>query len=143
MRTSGEFAAVTESELIDAGTAIQEPARRAVAGAARTLLDIAASIVDVTQAGHRVFAFGAGHADMFAMELYSRAGGLRIYEIMHLEDLDPIKRPFGMQMRDSAPERDPANGAALIGHYGVAAGDLVIIASQSGRNGAGVQLAPD
>lgn len=131
----------TSVDLVAAADTISEPAHRAVAAAADIVADVAVRVVEATQSGHRVFVFGAGHADMFAMELYSRAGGLSLYTIMHLVDLDPVKRPFGDQMRDSEPERDPANGAALIEHYGLAAGDLVLIASQSGRNGAAVELA--
>jgi uncharacterized phosphosugar-binding protein len=132
---------LTSVDLVAAADAISGPARRAVAGAAEAVAELADRVVETTRSGRQVFVFGAGHADMFAMELYSRAGGLSLYTIMHLVDLDPVKRPFGDQMRDSEPERDPLNGAALIEHYGVAAGDLVMIASQSGRNGAAVELA--
>lgn len=141
MNNPAPDAALSSAALIAASHAITEPATRAVAAAAETLIDVAGRIVDTVEGGHRVFAFGAGHADMFAMELYSRAGGLRLVEIMHLQDLDTTKRPFADQMRDSEPERVPANGAALIEHYGIAAGDLVLVASHSGRNGAGVELA--
>jgi uncharacterized phosphosugar-binding protein len=127
--------------IIEAAASINGPATRAIELAAGTLVQVAERIVDAIRDGHKVLAFGAGHADMFAMELYSRAGGLQLYQIMHLDDLSPQKRPFGMQMRDSEPERDPANGAELIGHYGIARGDVVLIASQSGRNGAAVELA--
>jgi uncharacterized phosphosugar-binding protein len=131
----------TSVDLVAASRTISEPAHRAVEAAADVVADLAALVVDRTQSGHQVFVFGAGHADMFAMELYSRAGGLSLYTMMHLVDLDPVKRPFAEQMRDSEPERDPANGAALIEHYGIATDDLVLIASQSGRNGAAVELA--
>lgn len=141
MNSPAPHAGVTAATLVAASKAISEPATRAVAAAAETLVAVAARIVDATSTGHHVFLFGAGHADMFAMELYSRAGGLSIYQIMHLVDLDPVKRPFGDQMRDSMPERDPANGAAMIDHYGIAAGDVVLIASHSGRNGTAVELA--
>lgn len=127
--------------IIRAAASINGPATRAIELAADTLVQVAELIVDATGAGHRVFAFGAGHADMFAMELFSRAGGLRLYQIMHLQDITPEKRPFGMQMRDSEPERDPANGAELIRHYNIDRGDIVLIASNSGRNGAAVELA--
>jgi uncharacterized phosphosugar-binding protein len=141
MDSPGSESAVNAAALIAASRTINDPAIQAVSAAAGTLIEVAGRIIDTKQAGHRVFAFGAGHADMFAMELYSRAGGLRLVEVMHLQDLEPSKRPFADQMRDSEPERDPANGAALIDHYGIAAGDLLLIASHSGRNGAGVELA--
>jgi uncharacterized phosphosugar-binding protein len=141
MDSPASAGANTHEAVIEAARKINAPAMRAVQQAADTLVDLAERIVEATADGHQVFAFGAGHADMFAMELYSRAGGLRLCQIMHLTDLDPQKRPFGMQMRDSEPERDPANGAELIRHYGIANGDIVLIASNSGRNGAAVELA--
>lgn len=140
MDSTGSRSTVTAAALIAASRTINDPAIQAVSAAAETLIDVAGKIIDTLQAGHRVFAFGAGHADMFAMELYSRAGGLRLVEVMHLQDLESSKRPFADQMRDSEPERDLTNGAALVDHYGIASGDLLLIASHSGRNGAGVEL---
>ena len=94
----------------------------------------------VTSGGH-VFTFGAGHAQSLAMEFSSRAGGLAIFQSMHLQDIRPERRDAFWDLRDSAPERIPENGIKVLDHHKVKANDVVIIASQSGRNGAIVEMA--
>jgi uncharacterized phosphosugar-binding protein len=102
---------------------------------------VAERIAEAIAGGGRIFALGAGHAQVFAMELFNRAGGLRGFVEMSLEDLRPDKRPASVQLHDSLPERDPANGALILQHYSVTPADVVLIASNSGRNGAIVELA--
>ena len=94
----------------------------------------------VTSGGH-VFTFGAGHAQSLAMEFSSRAGGLAIFQSMHLQDIRLEPRDAFWDLRDSAPERIPENGIKVLDHHNVKENDLVIIASQSGRNGAIVEMA--
>ena len=94
----------------------------------------------VTSGGH-VFTFGAGHAQSLAMEFSSRAGGLAIFQSMHLQDIRLEPRDAFCDLRDSAPERIPENGIKVLDHHNVKENDLVIIASQSGRNGAIVEMA--
>lgn len=132
-----------DRRLVDASRVLVEPALAAVAEGAGSLVGLAARIADAVADGHRIFVFGAGHASMFGMELVNRAGGFKIFDIMHLNDLTPGWRPFGSQLRDSEPERVAENGTRLLSHYGAAAGDIVLVASNSGRNGSAVQLALD
>lgn len=113
----------------------------AAAGEIEALEAVAERIVETVADGGRIFAIGAGHAQVFAMELVSRAGGLRAFREMSLEDLRPDKRPASAQLGDSLPERDPANAALILQHYSVTPADVVLIASNSGRNGAIVELA--
>ncbi|HEY1639423.1 MAG TPA: sugar isomerase domain-containing protein [Streptosporangiaceae bacterium] len=113
----------------------------AAAGETAALEPVAERIAVAIAGGGTVFALGAGHAQAFAMELVSRAGGLRGFAQMSLEDLRPGKRAAAVQLRDSLPERDPANGALILQHYSVTPADVVLIASNSGRNGAIVELA--
>lgn len=91
--------------------------------------------------GGNLYTFGAGHSWAFAAELCSRAGGLRPVTAMNLDDLRTSPRPSYMQLTDSLPERDPANGPALLHLHGVTGRDALIIASQSGRNGASIAMA--
>ena len=93
--------------------------------------------------GGRVFTFGAGHAQALAMEFSSRAGGLAIFQSMHLQDIRQEPRDAFWDLRDSQPERIPENGPKVLDHHKVTANDVVIIASQSGRNGAIVEMALD
>lgn len=127
--------------LTSAGEAVLGPARSAAHDEARSVSVVAKAVAKAIMSQGRVFAFGAGHAQAFAMELYHRAGGLPGFVDMNLEDLRAEKRRAGCQLGDSAPERDPANAPLLLDHYSVRSGDVVLIASNSGRNGAIVELA--
>lgn len=98
-------------------------------------------IFDSVTSGGNVFTFGAGHAQSLAMEFSSRAGGLAIFQSMHLQDIRPERRDAFWDLRDSEPERIPENGIKVLNHHNVKENDLVIIASQSGRNGAIVEMA--
>ena len=98
-------------------------------------------IFDSVTGGGNVFTFGAGHAQSLAMEFSSRAGGLAIFQSMHLQDIRLERRDAFWDLRDSAPERIPENGIKVLDHHKVKANDVVIIASQSGRNGAIVEMA--
>lgn len=103
--------------------------------------DVAANVADRVAAGGRLYTFGAGHSSAIATELCSRAGGLPCVTSMSLEDLRSEPRPAHEQLADSAPERDPANGVALLREYGVGPADALLVVSQSGRNGAPVEAA--
>ena len=100
-------------------------------------------IFDTVVGGGNVFTFGAGHAQSLAMEFSSRAGGLAIFQSMHLQDIRQEHRDAFWDLRDSQPERIPENGLKVLEHHKVKENDLVIIASQSGRNGAIVEMALD
>jgi uncharacterized phosphosugar-binding protein len=137
----GTFAAPGLPGPAEAAAAVLEVARAAAAGEAEVIEAVAERIAETLAAGGRIFALGAGHAQVFAMELFSRAGGLRGFVQMSLEDLRPDKRSASVQLHDSLPERDPANGALILERYSVTPADVMLIASNSGRNGAIVELA--
>jgi uncharacterized phosphosugar-binding protein len=75
------------------------------------------------------------------MEFSSRAGGLAIFQSMNLQDIREENRDAFWELRDSQPERIPENGPKVLDHHKIKKNDLVIIASQSGRNGAIVEMA--
>lgn len=116
-------------------------AAEAVRDEIATIERVAAQVAGRLHGGGRLFGYGAGHAYAFAMELCSRAGGLPRVVAMNLDDLRQTPRKAKWQLMDSEPERVPANGPALLGLHGVGARDAVVIASQSGRNGAAVEMA--
>jgi uncharacterized phosphosugar-binding protein len=124
-----------------AGDSVLKPAQLAVEHEGPAIASVAVRVADAIVNGKKVFTFGAGHAQFFALELFSRAGGLPWFQAISLEDIRSDKRDASVQMRDSAPERDPANAAVLLDQVGVASGDVVLIASNSGRNGAIVEMA--
>ena len=121
--------------------ALLAPAIRAAAVNAGAISSAADEIVDRVTAGGHLFAYGAGHAYAFAAELCSRAGGLSYWASMNLEDLRETQRLTREQLHDHGPERDPSQGVALAELHGVKSGDVLVIASQSGRNGAAAELA--
>ena len=94
-------------------------------------------VADTLAAGGVVHAFGSGHSHMLAEELYYRAGGL-----VHV-------RPIlfeGLMLHASAPlstalERMPGLAAALLEDHPIAAGDVLIVASNSGSNAVTSELA--
>jgi uncharacterized phosphosugar-binding protein len=107
----------------------QEPAIRAAGSAvARALAD-----------GHRLWTFGTGHSHLLAEELYMRAGGL--------DDVGAVLEPSLMLHeglgKSSTLERLPGLAAALLTQYDVGPGDVVLVASNSGRNAVPVEFAEE
>lgn len=129
------------TDLAEHASSLLSPAVSAAAANAHEITIAAKEIADRIERGGHLFSFGAGHAYAFAAELCSRAGGLPFWASMNLEDLRDTPRLARKQLHDSAPERDPAQGVALARLHGVATGDVIVIASQSGRNGASVEMA--
>ncbi|QEW04320.1 sugar isomerase domain-containing protein [Microbacterium lushaniae] len=117
------------------------PARAVAAQEVDTIARVALRFAEIFERGRRVYGFGAGHSKAVADELCYRAGGLPGFTSMNLDDLRTEPRPAHLQLSDSMPERDPANGPALLELFAVGAGDGLLIASQSGRNGAIVEMA--
>jgi uncharacterized phosphosugar-binding protein len=117
------------------------PAVTAAAAESGAIARVASTIASRIAGGGRLFTFGAGHSWAVAAELCSRAGGLPMVIAMNLDDLRDEPRPSHLQLADSMPERVSANGPALLARHGVGTGDALLIISQSGRNGASVEMA--
>jgi uncharacterized phosphosugar-binding protein len=101
-------------------------------------IDAAAALIAETLAAGRTFhAFGSGHSHMIAEELYYRAGGLvRVRPILF----------EGFMLHGSATlsttlERIPGLAAAILDDHGVGAGDVLLVASNSGSNAAVTEMA--
>lgn len=88
------------------------------------------ALVEALASGHTVHAFGTGHSHMLAEELFYRAGGLvRVSPILF----------EGLMLHSSARlstslERLPGLAEALLDDHSVVAGDVVVVASNSGSN---------
>jgi uncharacterized phosphosugar-binding protein len=84
-----------------------------------------------------LYAFGTGHSHTVAEEVFYRAGGLA--------RAAPIFEPRLMLHESAAEstrfERQEGLAAELLGRYPVAAGDLLLVASNSGRNAVPIELA--
>lgn len=94
-------------------------------------LDQAASLVAETiQRSGLVYTLGSGHSLTIAAELYFRAGGMSHFDIIQ-------DRTFGRA------ERLSGYAAILLESYPISANDLLIIASNSGRNPLPVEMATE
>jgi uncharacterized phosphosugar-binding protein len=94
-------------------------------------------VADALAAGGTIHVFGSGHSHMLAEELYYRAGGLvRVRPILF----------EGLMLHGSAPlstalERLPGLAGAIIADQPLAAGDVLVIASNSGSNAVITEMA--
>lgn len=84
-----------------------------------------------------IYAFGTGHSHMLAEELFYRAGGLvRVYPI-----LDEGLMLHAGAAKSTGFERLHGYAEALLANYPVKAGDVIVIASNSGRNPVSIEMA--
>ncbi|WP_427892043.1 sugar isomerase domain-containing protein [Kribbella sp. GL6] len=114
----------------------------AVAERNRTAIAAAAGLIaDAVGAGGVVQAFGTGHSEAFAMEVAGRAGGLVPTNRLTLRDPVLLGAEPPEFLKDPALERDPGVIARLLELAPLQPGDLFMIASNSGVNGAVVELA--
>nr|WP_239082713.1 SIS domain-containing protein [Actinoplanes teichomyceticus] len=101
----------------------------------------AALLTTAVRSGGVIQAFGCGHSEALAMEIAGRAGGLVPTNRIALRDIvlyggDPIET-----LADPAVERDPAVAHRLYQLAPVKPDDAFVIASNSGINGAVVEMA--
>lgn len=107
----------------------QEPAIRAAGEA------VARALVE----GHRLWTFGTGHSHLLAEEVYHRAGGLDGVRAV----LEPSLMLHEGAGKSSTLERLPGLASALLSQHDVGAGDVVLVASNSGRNSVPVEFAEE
>lgn len=86
---------------------------------------------------HWLYAFGTGHSHLLAEEVFYRAGGLAHAVPM----LDTNLMLHENAIDATYLERREGYAATLLKHYPVEAGDLLIVASNSGRNAVPIELA--
>lgn len=94
-------------------------------------------VADALENGNNIFAFGTGHSHMLAEELFYRAGGL--------VNIRPILET-SLMLHESASkstklERLGDYGEILFEEYGLKKGDVLLVFSNSGRNGVSIDLA--
>ncbi|GAA4086456.1 SIS domain-containing protein [Nonomuraea soli] len=98
-----------------------------------------ALIAGALAGGHRLWAFGTGHSHLLAEELYARAGGLADVHAV----LEPALMLHEGPEKSSALERLPGLARVLIETRDMREGDVVVIASNSGRNAVPVEFAEE
>lgn len=97
----------------------------------------ACAFADALENGRNIFLFGTGHSHMLAEELFYRAGGL--------VNIHPVLET-ALMLHESASksteiERLEGYAQILFDSYGMRAGDVIVIISNSGRNGVCVDMA--
>lgn len=98
---------------------------------------IAASLAD----GGVLHVFGTGHSEALAMELCGRAGGLIPTNKLALRDAVLLGDLPPSALADPKAERDPELAKKVWELAPIQAGDVILIASQSGGNGSTVEMA--
>lgn len=88
-------------------------------------------LFDCEKQGGTIYAFGTGHSHMMGQDLYARAGGYaKVVPIVEIE-LTLLTHPT----KSTTIERIPEYADVLEHLYHVKADDVVIVSSNSGRNG--------
>lgn len=118
-------------------TAVQRQIEEVTRGQ-RSAIDIAARWVGEALILKRfLFVFGTGHSHMLAEELFYRAGGLaRVIPI-----LDEPLMLHQSATRSTEVERQTGYADQILGRYPLGIGDVLIVASNSGRNAVPIELA--
>jgi uncharacterized phosphosugar-binding protein len=94
-------------------------------------------LVEDVKAGKSLFAFGSGHAAIFTMELYHRAGGCSFLVPVFADYLLPTAGPPVVRVL----ERTAAAANMMLARVEPQAGEMIWISSQSGINTAVVDFA--
>lgn len=98
---------------------------------------IATRLADDVQNGKSLFVFGSGHSSLFALELYHRAGGASFLIPVVESYLMPQAGPPVVRVM----ERTGGIGSALLSRAAPQPGEMLWIASQSGINSVGIDVA--
>ncbi|MCW3820075.1 SIS domain-containing protein [Micromonospora sp. DR5-3] len=122
-------------------TAVSDRLER-VANSQSAEIEKAADLISAAiQGGGVVHAFGAGHSEALAMEIAGRAGGLVPTNRLALRDIVLFGGEPTSVLADAMLERDPTVAERILALAPIAAGDVFVIASNSGVNGVVVELA--
>ena len=95
-------------------------------------------ICEAFQSGGNIFAFGPGHAGMFAEEMFYRAGGLAITNPLFHSGVMCNERPITLT---SALEVLPGYGSVVLEESPLRSGDVLLIHSVAARNPVVVEMA--
>lgn len=99
---------------------------------------VAKLFADTVKEGNTLYITGCSHSSIFAQEVFYRAGGFLL--------MNPIFLP-GMTLETPPPtrtskfERIPGIAAAVLSEIPIQRGDVLVIASISGRNAVPVEMA--
>jgi uncharacterized phosphosugar-binding protein len=112
--------------------------RRVAATQQAPLAQAAGLMTDALRQGRSLFSFGAGHSFILTEELVYRTGGLMLVNPIQPHGMNIFVRPLTLT---SAIERVPDLGRVLLDGSPAREGDVLLIASTSGRNPVVVDMA--
>ena len=111
---------------------------KALVSSQRSKLEMAQSwIADVLAQGGLVYVTGSGHSHMIAEEVFFRAGGAAPVQAI----LDPALMLHQGAQRSTALERLEGYAQVVLQDYPIGPKDIVLIASNSGRNAFPIEAA--
>lgn len=95
------------------------------------------AVAAALRADHLIYLAGSGHSHILAEEAFYRAGGIAAAQAI----LDPeLMLHLGAE-RSTLLERESGRAERVLANYPVGAGDVVVIASNSGRNAYPIEMA--
>ncbi len=103
--------------------------------------EAAGTIASIFRRGDVVHLFGTGHSNSLSRELAGRAGGLVPFNMISIKDLALRGSWARERVMDPTLEREPSVADELWKLHRIEPGDGFLISSNSGRNGAVVQMA--
>ena len=95
-------------------------------------------LADTIAGGSSIFSFGGSHSFMITEELVYRTGGLMLVNPIYPHGMNLSVRPMTLT---SQLERVVGLGHELLAHSPARAGDVLILASTSGRNAVVIDMA--
>lgn len=98
---------------------------------------VAAAVADRMERGGILYVVGSGHSHMVGEEFYARAGGLACIRLIAPMELTLGEHP----MKSTMVERSADYAHVILTQYKITEKDIVMIASNSGRNAMSVELA--
>lgn len=108
-----------------------------VATTQRPAIEQAAGWVAKALLGDRfLFAFGTGHSHMVAEEIFYRAGGLA-------RGVPMLEEPLMLHenaIEATYLEREPGYAERILNSYPITAGDVLVVASNGGRNAVPIEM---
>lgn len=110
---------------------------KAIESNQRVMEELVQRLVSDVEAGKSLLVFGSGHSAIFPLELYHRAGGASFVIPVVADYLMPQAGPPVVRVL----ERTPGVANMLLARVQPKAGEMVWLSSQSGINGAIVDLA--
>lgn len=101
-------------------------------------IDQTVTVVARALADNHIISFaGSGHSHLIALEAFYRAGGIAQAQAI----LEPDLMLHLGAHRSTQAEREPGRAADVLARYGLTSGDVLFVASNSGRNAYPVELA--